>query len=148
MQYHLAQINIAQFLKPIHDPANADFVAALDHVNATAEKADGFVWRLIEDIEQNSSAQYFGDPNIIVNMSVWKNLEALTHFTYRTPAHVEIMKRRKEWFENIQFSLVLWWIELGQTPTVQQGQAKLELLKANGPSDQAFTFAQPFANPN
>ena len=44
---HVAQINVARFRVDKDDPANADFMAALDHVNAMAEASDGFVWRLI-----------------------------------------------------------------------------------------------------
>ena len=47
MSWHLAQINVARFIAPQDDPANADFMAALDHVNAMADAAPGFVWRLV-----------------------------------------------------------------------------------------------------
>ncbi len=44
MDWQLAQVNIARFRKPADDPANADFMAALDHVNALAEASPGFVF--------------------------------------------------------------------------------------------------------
>ena len=44
---HVAQINIAKFRAA--KVANADFMAALDRVNAAADRAPGFVWRLVGD---------------------------------------------------------------------------------------------------
>jgi hypothetical protein len=45
MNYHLAQVNVGRFIKPVEDPANADFVNALDQITALAEASPGFVWR-------------------------------------------------------------------------------------------------------
>lgn len=45
--YHLAQINIGRFIKPQDDSANADFMNALDAVNAIADASPGFIWRLV-----------------------------------------------------------------------------------------------------
>ena len=44
--HHLAQVNIALPVAPLDCPALADFVAALAEVNALADAAPGFVWRL------------------------------------------------------------------------------------------------------
>jgi len=46
MAYHLAQINIGRLVAPLDDPQIADFVAALEPVNALADNAPGFVCRL------------------------------------------------------------------------------------------------------
>lgn len=35
---------------------------------------------------------------MLVNMSVWRDVESLNQYVYRS-AHVDIMRRRKEWFE-------------------------------------------------
>jgi len=45
-KFHLAQVNIARLIEPLDSVRLADFVAALDPVNATADSAPGFVWRL------------------------------------------------------------------------------------------------------
>jgi Domain of unknown function (DUF3291) len=44
-EFEPAQITIARFRKPVDHPENADFMNALDAVNAAAEASDGFVWR-------------------------------------------------------------------------------------------------------
>jgi hypothetical protein len=81
-------------------------------------------------------------------MSVWEDVAALNHYVYKT-AHVEIMKRRKEWFERISEAyVVLWWVPQGQRPTVEDAIARLERLRANGPTSFAFTFKQVFPPPD
>ena len=49
MDHHLAQANVVRFLAPPGDPLLADFMAGLDPVNAIADAAPGFVWRLQTD---------------------------------------------------------------------------------------------------
>jgi hypothetical protein len=44
--YYLAQINIALMKAPLDDPLMAGFAAALQEVNAVADRSPGFVWRL------------------------------------------------------------------------------------------------------
>ena len=46
MPFHLAQINIGRLMAPLDDPRIADFIAKLATVNALADAAPGFVWRL------------------------------------------------------------------------------------------------------
>ena len=148
MKYQLAQVNIAKFMLPQENPANAEFVNNLDAVNAMAESQPGFVWRLIGADNSAMDVQAYDDPNIIVNLSVWTDVHALVNFVYRNDVHKNIMRRRKEWFEKIDFHMVLWWIESDRKPTVAEAKIRLELLRQNGPSYSAFTFKKPFAAPS
>src|SRR2546430_1110855 len=76
-----------------------EFMEALESVNAVADDSPGFVWRLQTD-EGNATALHpFDDAGLILNMSVWESIEALRAFVYSTPAHLTVMKRRREWFE-------------------------------------------------
>lgn len=147
MKYELAQLNVARFAKPAEHPDNADFVANLDRVNAIAETQAGFVWRLVGDGNDALDIHAFDDPNIAVNMSVWADLESLMDFVYRNEAHLGIMRRRREWFERTEFHLVLWWVEKGFFPTLDEAKQRLNILRTEGPCEQAFTFRQPFPPP-
>ncbi len=147
MSYHLAQINIARFRLPADDPANADFVNAIEAVNAAADAQAGFVWRLQGDGAGALDIQAYDDPNIVINMSVWESLDQLAAFAYRHNTHRKIMRRRREWFEEMAFYLALWWIEAGTTPTVEEGGRRIELIKERGPGPDAFTFKTPFPPP-
>jgi hypothetical protein len=148
MQYQLAEINIATFRAPITDPVNAGFLANLDRVNALAEQAPGFVWRLVGEGNNAMDIQAFDNPNTAVNMSVWRDLDALADFVYRNEVHREIMRRRREWFERMEFHLTLWWVATGHRPTIAEGKARLETLSRVGPSADAFLFNRPFPAPD
>jgi hypothetical protein len=147
--YELAQLNIGIIKGPIDGPVMADFVANLDRINALAESTPGFVWRLQTE-EGNATAirPYPEDENMAVNMSVWKDVDALRRFVFQS-AHVEIMRRRNEWFVKMDKAfLVLWWVPKGHKPTIEEAKAKLELLRRNGPGAAAFTFRQAFPPPD
>ncbi len=147
--FHLAQINIARFKRPKNDPANVEFMDSLDPVNAAAEAAPGFVWRLVgADNDAIDIDAVAGDPNLAVNMSVWSSIEALGNFVYRNSSHLAIMRRRREWMEQIDVYQALWWIPLGHLPTVEEGLEAIERIALNGPTAAAFTFAAPFPAPD
>ena len=146
--FHLAQINVGRLRAPIDDPMIADFAANLDRINALADSVAGFVWRLqgagnnATDIQAKPD-----DPLFAINMSVWTDLDALAGFVYRS-GHVEIMRRRREWFEAMELYMTLWWVPAGHTPTVEEGMAKLALLESLGSTPDAFTFKSPFPTPD
>jgi hypothetical protein len=145
--YHLAQLNVAELKAPLDSPELKDFVDNLDRVNALAEAAPGFAWRLKGDGNDATSLRPLGD-NVIVNMSVWRDVESLKDFVYRS-AHVEIMKRRREWFTRMADAyMVLWWVPAGHEPTVAEAVARLQRLREKGVSPEAFTFAKAFAAPD
>lgn len=142
---HLAQINVARMLHPLDHPAMAGFVRGLDPVNALADRAPGFVWRLQDESGNATGLNPFEDPMMIVNMSVWESIEALFAFVYCTD-HTAIMRQRKAWFEKpIEPHMALWWVPGGTLPCIEDGKARLLHLRAHGPSAFAFSFKQRFA---
>ena len=88
-----------------------------------------------------------GDDRILVNFTVWESIEALHEYTFRS-AHVEVYRRRREWFEHpTEAYAVLWWIPAGHIPTVEEGDARLDMLRAKGATPEAFTFKHRFPPP-
>jgi hypothetical protein len=147
MAHHLAQLNVARALAPLDSPLLADFMAALDDVNAIAEASPGFVWRLKGEGDNATDIRLDDDPLLLVNMSLWQTVEALFDFVYRS-GHNAVMMRRREWFERPgEAHQVLWWIPAGQLPTLAEGMARLARLRADGPSAEAFTFKQHYPAP-
>jgi hypothetical protein len=137
--YELAELNIGVIKAPLESPVMADFVANLDRINALADAAPGFVWRLQTEEGNATALRPFGE-NIIVNMSVWKDIASLKDFMYKS-AHFQILRRRKEWFERMSEAfLVLWWVPEGHRPTLAEAKARLDLLRQNGPTAEAFDF--------
>ena len=86
--YHLALLNIGLALFPVDDPLFADFMDALDEINALAEASPGFVWRLQTAAGNATSIHAFDDPNLLMNMSVWENADVLFDFVYKTSHQV------------------------------------------------------------
>jgi len=137
--HELAQFNVARPLGPLDSPVMAEFMASLEKVNALAEASPGFVWRLQTDAGDATALRPMGE-DVIVNMSVWRDVSALSDYVHKS-GHVEYLKRRREWFERIvEAYVVLWWVPRGHRPTVEEGIARLMHLRANGPSAEAFTF--------
>lgn len=142
---HLAQVNVARALYPIDTPQMSGFVGALDRMNALADAHEGFVWRWPGDADTAAPFHMWGDPRIIINMSVWRSIETLGRYAYET-AHVKVFERREKWFEPLgRPALALWWIDVGTTPTVNEAQARLDALAANGPTAETFNFGSAFA---
>ncbi len=144
--YQLAQLNVAHMKDAIDSPVMADFVANLVRINALAEQSPGFVWRLQTPAGDATSLTPMGD-QVIVNMSVWEDAASLNHYVYKS-AHVEIMKRRKEWFERMQDAyMALWWVPRGEYPAVEEAVERITHLRAHGPSAHVFTFRDAFPAP-
>ncbi len=144
MRFQLAHINVARFRRPKTDVANADFLTALDDVNAAAEAGDGLVWRFTAAAGDPADRQAAEDPYRLANLSVWTGLEALKTFTYRDPLHRAMMQRRREWFERLEVRLALWWVPAGTRPTLMEALDRLDGVAGLGPTAAAFTFASPF----
>lgn len=143
----LAQINIARLVAPIDDPRIADFVAQLEPINALAEQAPGFVWRLQSESGNATDLAYNDDPLTIVNMSVWESVEALRDYTY-TSKHIEVFRERARWFEKADKPhYCMWWIPDAHIPTVSEGRERLERYQTQGATPYSFWFSQRFPAP-
>jgi hypothetical protein len=142
----LAQFNFAILAAPLDSPQLAGFVAALERINALAEQSAGFIWRLQDDAGDATDLRPLGE-NTLVNMSVWMDVASLRAYVYES-GHVEYLRRRREWFvQSGQRQLVLWWVQDGHLPTVEEAIARLDLLRERGPTREAFDFRQVFADP-
>jgi heme-degrading monooxygenase HmoA len=141
--WHFAEYNIARLHHPLDHPASAEFVANLDHVNAIAEASPGFVWRLTDESGLSSSyVRAYDDPLTIINMSVWESPELFQEFVYRSD-HTAFLRRRREWFEKpSEAYFVCWWIPVGQVPSVEEAVGRLDRLRRDGASDDAFTLRE------
>lgn len=146
-QYRLAQLNIAKMKEPLESPSMSDFVANLDRINALAEQAPGFLWRLKDEAGNAVSLRPFG-ADFIVNMSVWTDVASLSNYAFKS-GHVDIMRRRREWFERmVEAYAVLWWVPKDHRPSVAEAKERLDHLQKFGATPQAFTFKEAFPAPD
>ncbi len=145
MTHHLAQLNIGRIRAPVDDPLVAEFMDALDPINALADRSEGFVWRFQTPDGNATSERPFDDDEILVNFSTWESIEALADFVYRSD-HTAFMRRRREWFERFDGVFqVLWWVPAGHRPSTAEAIERLEHLRVHGPTSHAFTFRRRFA---
>lgn len=146
-EFHLAQINIAQMKAPLTDLVMTEFAEALNEVNAIADQSPGFIWRLQTASGNATNIRAYSDPKMLVNVSVWQDIESLKTYVYKS-LHGKFFVRRRQWFEKYQGEhFAMWWIPAGHLPTVEEGKMKLESLTLHENSPEAFTFAQPYPCP-
>lgn len=131
------------------------FVEEVARVNAIGDAAPGFIWRFTDGEEDNglsvypeiSAARLYEEGKrpvcMITNLTTWATLEDLRRFTYEG-GHLEALRRRREWFEYVPNSNVLWWVDAGERPTIRDGENRLATLHEYGPTMYAFTFKHPF----
>ncbi len=142
-KWHLAQVNIARLIEPLDSERLADFVAALDPVNAEADLAPGFVWRLKTEEGNATSLVAFeldvsGTAGVITNMSVWESFDDLKNFVY-SPNHLAVMKQRRNWFHQVaEATTALWWVKAGEVPTLSEAEVKIRTLREQGPTPTSF----------
>lgn len=146
--YQLAQLNIGHMKGPMDSPVMAEFAASLGRINALADASPGFVWRLQTDAGDATAVRPFEDRNVIVNLSVWQDLESLRRYVYES-GHLDVLRRRREWFEHPKEAFqVLWWVPKGHRPTVAEAIGRLERLRRGGPDAEAFDFRHAYPAPD
>jgi Domain of unknown function (DUF3291) len=142
--YHLAQVNVGKILAPMDSPLMSEFKNNLDRINALAEASEGFVWRLKEENNNATSIKVFEDDFMLINMSVWKDMDALYKYVYES-AHVEYLKKRREWFERLsEIHMAMWWIPAGHIPSPAEAIERLTHMREKGDTPYAFGFKKRF----
>ena len=135
---HLAQLNVGRIRYPTDDPRVAEFMGALDAVNALAERSPGFVWRLEDGSNNATNIKVTDDPDFLVNLSVWETPEQLEHFVWNT-VHKRFYMKKGSWFEPMTTPhFVMWWVPVGHIPTTGEAMARLHHLTEHGSSEYAF----------
>jgi hypothetical protein len=143
--HHLAQVNVGRTVAPLDSAELAGFMALLDPLNALADAAPGFVWRLQTEDGNATGIPVEADPLVIINLSVWTSLDDLWQYVYRS-AHLDAVRRRRSWFErHVEAYQALWWLPAGELPTVEDAKARIAHLRAHGPTPHAFAFRHAFA---
>ena len=142
--FHLAQVNIAKRLAPMDDPIMQDFFDNLDKINAIADVSNGFIWRL-KDEDKDEAAAVFQDDSLIINMSVWTDIDSLFNYTYNS-GHIEVFKRKKEWFSKMKMlHMAFWYVPEGCEPTFQDAKDRLDYINRFGDTPYAFSFKNKFS---
>ena len=153
VSWQLAQVNIGRLQAALDAPQLRPFMEALDRVNAAADHSPGFIWRLQTEDGNATAVQAFtwdaGDSvGVIINMSVWTDVEHLTAFVL-SDAHRAILRRRREFFERMpEAYLACWWVAAGHMPTTDEAEERIRHLRAHGPTPYAFTLRHHYPPPD
>lgn len=140
----LAQVNVARLRQPLDQPDTAGFVAGLAPINALADAAPGFVWRLQDEHGDATALPYDSDPLMIVNLSLWQDEASLRAFAFSGP-HRDYLARRREWFLRLATPVsALWWVPSSHRPDPAEARQRLHLLETQGPGPEAFSFARVY----
>src|SRR3989442_13340810 len=147
MAHQLAQVNIACLRGAPDAPVLADLVARIEEMNRLAEQSPGFVWRLPGSQVRPDALRVFAhyvvpfDPSrLFYNMSVWRSLDDLRAYVFRT-AHAELLRGKEKWTEDLaRPHLALWWVPIGTIPTIADSALRLRSVCERGATPYAFTF--------
>jgi hypothetical protein len=150
--FELAQVNVGRLVAALDDPRLAEFMESLDPVNAAADTAPGFVWRLQTDEGNATGVEAFawdaGDSaGVIINMSVWTDVASLQAFV-SSEIHRAVLLRRRQWFQPMAEAwLACWWVHAGHRPSTLEAEERVRHLREHGPTQHAFTLRRNFAAP-
>ena len=137
---HLAQLNVARPRYGNDDPRFAGFIDNLDRINSLGASMPGFVW-IRSDDTGHAMDMPTPWPDMAANLTVWESPEALEHFVWNT-VHKRFYDRKNEWFEALgEHHFVMWWVEEGHRPTLEEAKERLDHLNAHGDSDFAFGWS-------
>jgi heme-degrading monooxygenase HmoA len=139
---HLAELNISKWKVDPQSPEGAGFTDNVERVNTLAERSDGFQWRLLEEARDGEGKNPICDgPSTVMTLSTWESAEQLEHFVWNT-VHKQIYSGKNQWFDHMEsHSFVMWWVEDGHRPTLEEAKERLDYLDQNGDSDHAFGWS-------
>lgn len=137
----LAQFNIGRLAYDLDDPRVADFVEGVDILNRIAERSAGFVWKYETAPGGVVEEALFGDPRIVVNLTVWETVAHLRFFAFNT-LHRRFYERRRDWFEPMDRAhFVMWWVPTGHRPTLEEARERLGAYRG-GEHGQVFGWRE------
>jgi hypothetical protein len=146
----LAEINIAEAKYDLDDPAMDGFTSRIEEINALAEEAPGFAWRLVFDDALNAEVvEMTGNPRIVLNMSMWTSFDTLSDYIFKSD-HLQLMRDRHQWFKTSrEATLCFWWMPAAAPPpTMRDGWERLMLLRDKGPTPAAFPMKRRYPPPS
>ena len=137
---HLAELNIGYPKYDLGDPRIADFMNNLNRINSLAQTMPGFVW-MHKDDDGHAMNIPTPWPDAAANMSVWESAEHLEKFVWNT-VHKAFYNRKHEWFNAMKsHHFVMWWVDEGHQPTLQEAKERLSYLDIHGNSEFAFDWS-------
>jgi len=135
------------------------FFSQLPLIFADARQDEGPRWhnhgiRLVDgnylDLPKIFNLRTEGDQNPhIMTMAGWEDAKAMHRFTYRMRSHADGMKRLRHWVDRSEgATMVMFWAERGKRVALEEAWDRLQRLRNDGPTAEAFTLQQRFDAPD
>ncbi|WP_415404948.1 DUF3291 domain-containing protein [Tateyamaria sp. SN3-11] len=161
-EHMLVHLNVVRPIGPfdISHPNAQYFFGQLPKVFAQAREDDGMYWH--NHGARTADGQYLEmdgliahrsdrteDNLFILTMAGWRDVAAMHRFAYREPLHRDGMKALRDWVDRSQgATMVLWWAKRGTRVSLDEAWERLQMLRENGVSEQAFTLQERFPPPD
>ncbi|MEX0311410.1 MAG: DUF3291 domain-containing protein [Tateyamaria sp.] len=157
-EHMLVHLNVVRPLGPFSaaHPNAQFFFGELPKVFARAKADDGMFWHThgarMPDGAYGDMNDLLGlqterteDNFHILTMAGWRDVQALHRFAYRDALHRSGMKTLRDWVDRSEGpTMVLWWAERGTRVALEDGWDRLQSLRQNGATPQAFTLQRRF----
>lgn len=158
----LVHLNVVRPIGPFTaDHPNAQyFFAQLPKVFAQAKADGGLFWHnhgarapdgqyleMRDLLAQNTQGT---EENLhILTMAAWRDVQAMHRFTYRDPLHRDGMRHLQDWVDRSQgATMVMWWVPRGTRVGLEEAWGKLQHLRENGSTPEAFSLQERFEPPS
>ena len=144
--FQLAQTNLGRVAAPLDSPQLQPFMDALESVNANADGAPGFVWRLQTE-EGDATALTVFNGALMVNLSgpgVARGPARVRLPQPRPPAHHAPPPRVLREDRPRQRAVVV----AGHVPTLAELEERYAHLREHGPTPFAFSFQRHYPPPD
>ena len=133
----------------LDDPLMKGFRKINGRLNELADKSPHITYRFKEDETNDGlNLRLYDDPLIISQVLVAPSIRDLAMFGH-SPMHRNVKMRFGPQFFDTEklrslfpYTQVLFYVEKGAEPTLQEGKEKLEELIQEGPSTDLFTFRE------
>jgi len=144
MKHHFVQFDLAWLKNHRDHRVIFDFKNKIDPIHELADKAPGFIWRLITDSTNSTVSVASLGEDCVFNCTVWESREAMSDWINRNE-HAHALERRLLWFNHpIEPDVVMWWIPSTHTPTLEEAIDRLQFLRTHGSNPLAFTLEDKF----
>lgn len=137
----LYQFNVARMREPFTAPVWKQWKELLPVVQAQVEAHPGYLGRYVGEADPLGYIAPYADLLIMGNLSRWKTVNDLQHFTFAAGTHALLLKHRNKWFEpwpGGEAFNVMWWQDASFDFCLDTAKEKLEQLRKRGSTHEVF----------
>ncbi|MEM6535534.1 MAG: DUF3291 domain-containing protein, partial [Pseudomonadota bacterium] len=114
--------------------------------NHGLRRSDGIYLELLDLVTIETDG---ADNPYVMTMAGWRDVKAMHAFSHRMRRHVDGMKALRHWVDRSEGpTMVMWWSRKGERVELEAAWDRLQKLRTNGPTPEAFTLQTRFDAPS